>query len=178
MWLNSLCEGADERFNGEKDVGFVHPNVSGLCIHSGQLEMTMAARKTTLQQRVALRVRKSTRDVFLTRDFEDISGEDQVIRALRALVEDRMLLRLGKGVYAKARPSSLSGKAVLANPGGFLPVAKQALERLGVKVELTDAQRAFAEDRSTQMPVNPVLKVKGRFSRKLRYGKSELIIER
>lgn len=138
----------------------------------------MAARKTTLQQRVALRVRKSNRDVFLPRDFGDISGEDQVIRALRALVEDRKLLRLGKGVYAKARPSSLSDKAVLANPGGFLAVAKQALERLGVEAELTAAQRAFSENRSTQMPVNPVLKVKGRFSRKLRYGKSELIIER
>ncbi|MBH1432440.1 hypothetical protein I5U42_14145 [Stenotrophomonas maltophilia] len=138
----------------------------------------MTARKTTLRKRVALRVRKSNRDVFLPRDFVDISGEDQVIRALRALVEERMLLRLGKGVYAKARPSSLSDKAVLANPGGFLFVAMQALERLGVRAELTDAQIAFAEGRSTQMPVNPVLKVKGRFSRKLRYGKSELIIER
>lgn len=138
----------------------------------------MTLRKKTLQQRIASRVDKSARDVFLPRDFARLSGEDQVIRALRGLVNERKLLRLGKGVYAKARPSSLTGRAVLANPDGFLPVAQQALGRLGVQWESTEAQRAFAAGRSTQIPVNPVLKVKGRFSRKLRYGSNELVIER
>lgn len=138
----------------------------------------MTVRKRTLQQRIALRVAKSNRDVFLPRDFAQFSGEDQVLRALRGLVGERKLVRLGKGVYAKARPSSLTGRAVLANPDGFLPVAQQALGRLGVEWESTEAQRAFAESRSTQIPVNPVVRVKGRFSRKLRYGSSELVIER
>jgi len=138
----------------------------------------MTIRKRTLQQRIALRVAKSNRDVFLPRDFAEFSGEDQVIRALRGLVSERKLVRLGKGVYAKARPSSLTGRAVLANPDGFLPVAQQALGRLGVEWEPTEAQRAFAERRTTQIPVNPVLRVKGRFSRKLRYGANELVIER
>ncbi|WP_313341432.1 DUF6088 family protein [Stenotrophomonas sp.] len=138
----------------------------------------MPTKKPTLQERIALRVAKSKRDVFLTRDFATLSGEDQIIRALRGLVGERKLVRLGKGVYAKARPSSLTGKAVLANPDGFLSVAQQALARLGVRWESTQAQRAFAENRSTQIPVNPVLKVKGRFSRKLSYGASELVIER
>lgn len=138
----------------------------------------MTTGKTTLQNRIARRVAQSDRDVFLTRDFTTLSGEDQVIRALRGLIVQRKLVRLGKGVYAKARPSSLTGKAVLANPGGFLPVAQQALKRLGVAWEPTQAQRAFAENRTTQIPVNPVLKVKGRFSRKLSYGASELVIER
>lgn len=131
-----------------------------------------------LRKRIETRIAKSKRDVFLTRDFAALSDEDQVIRALRGLVAQRTLLRLGKGVYAKARPSSLSGRAVLANPAGFQAVAQQALNRLGVEWEPTEAQRAFAEGRSTQIPVNSVLKVKGRFARKLRYGKSELVIGR
>lgn len=138
----------------------------------------MNSRRQSLQQRIAARVGRSRRDVFLTRDFAAFSDEDQVIRALRKLVEERKLVRLGKGVYAKARPSSLSGRAVLANPGGFLSVAYQALGRLGVDWEPTQAQQDFAANRSTQMPVNSVVKVKGRFSRKLRYGANELVIER
>lgn len=134
--------------------------------------------RQSLQQRIAARVSRSPRDVFLTRDFVALSDEDQVIRALRKLVAERKLVRLGKGVYAKARPSSLSGRAVLANPNGFLAVAQQALGRLGVDWELTQAQKDFAAGRTTQVPVNPVVKVKGRFSRTLRYGGNELVIER
>ena len=133
----------------------------------------------SLRGRIARKVARSKRDVFLTRDFApQMSDEDQVIRALRGLVSERKLLRLGKGVYAKARPSRISDRAVLANPAGFQAVAQQALNRLGVKWNVTEAQRAFAEGRSTQIPVNPVLKVEGRFARKLRYGDSELIVGR
>jgi hypothetical protein len=56
--------------------------------------------------------------------------------------------------------------------------AKQALNKLKVEWEPTQAQRDYAEGRSTQIPVNPVLKVKGRFSRQLRYGNSELVVGR
>jgi hypothetical protein len=45
---------------------------------------------------------------------------------MRALVDDRVLLRLGKGVYAKARMSSISGRVVLANPKGFQIIAQEA----------------------------------------------------
>ncbi|MBK9657508.1 MAG: hypothetical protein IPO66_19565, partial [Rhodanobacteraceae bacterium] len=134
--------------------------------------------KRSLRDRVATRIARSQRDVFLTRDFADLSDEDQIIRALRALVTQRSLVRLGKGVYAKARASRISGRPVLANAAGFQLVAQEALTRLGVKWQATDAQRAYAEGRSTQVPVNPVVKVVGRFARKLRYGNSVLLIER
>jgi hypothetical protein len=132
--------------------------------------------KKTLLERVTTRIARSKRDVFLTRDFADLSDEDQVIRALRSLVTQGALVRLGKGVYAKARASRISGRPVLANAGGFQVVAQQALTRLGVKWQATDAQRAYAEGRSTQIPANPVVKVTGRFARKLAYGGNELRI--
>lgn len=138
----------------------------------------MTRAKPTLKERITLRISTSKRDVFLTRDFASLSGEDQIIRALRGLVGRNKLIRIGKGVYAKARLSSLTGKAVLANPEGFLSVVQQALERLQIVWEPSEAQQAFSEGRSTQIPVNPVLKIKGRFSRKLRYGTSQLVVER
>ncbi|MBR0969695.1 DUF6088 family protein [Bradyrhizobium japonicum] len=136
-------------------------------------------RKLTLRQKIEHRIaRKEGEDVFLTREFKKLGGEDQVLRTLRTLVDEGQLVRLGYGIYGRARPSSLSGKAVLSSREGFLGVAQQALDKLGVEWEPTEAQRAYNEGRSTQVPVNPVVRIKGRFSRHLRYRNAELVLER
>jgi hypothetical protein len=67
---------------------------------------------------------------------------------------------------------------MLDSPNGFSGAARQALTKLGVQWQPTEAERAYNEGRSTQIPVNPVVNVKGRFSRQLRYGSSELTIGR
>lgn len=128
-----------------------------------------------IEQRIA---RKRNDDVFLTREFKALGGEDQVLRALRALVKDGRLVRLGYGVYGRATPSRLTGRPMLDSSHGFSGVARQALDKLGVKWEPTEAERAYNEGRSTQVPVNPAVRVKGRFSRQLRYRNAELILER
>lgn len=136
-------------------------------------------RKQTLRQKIEQRIaRKKGEDVFLTREFKTLGGEDQVLRALRALVDDGQLVRLGYGVYGRAVRSRLSGKPMLNSPEGFSGVARQALDKLGVEWKPTEAERAYNEGRSTQVPVNPVVRVKGRFSRHLRYRNSELVLER
>jgi len=94
------------------------------------------------------------------------------------MMHDGQLVRLGYGVYGRAFVSQLSGKPVLQSSNGFASAARQALDKLGVEWEPTDAERAYNERRSTQVPVNPAVRVKGRFSRQLRYGKSELVLER
>jgi hypothetical protein len=140
----------------------------------------MARRKPkTLREKIEERIaRRTSEDVFLTREFTDLSDEDQVVRVLRALMREGRLLRLGKGVYGRAFKSRLSGKPLLQSSNGFVSAARQALDKLGVKWEPSEAERAYNEGRSTQMPVNPVVRIKGRFSRQLRYGRSELVIER
>ena len=136
-------------------------------------------RRKTLREKIEKRMaRKPREDVFLTREFSDLGGEDQVLRALRQLMQDGRLVRLGYGVYGRAFMSSLSGKPVLRSSNGFISAARQALDKLGVEWEPTESERAYNEGRSTQVPANPVVRVKGRFSRQLRYGKSELVLER
>lgn len=136
-------------------------------------------RPKTLREKIKARIaRRKGEDVFLTREFSDLGGEDQVLRALRGLVREGQLVRLGYGVYGRAFKSSLTGKPVLRSTDGFIGAARQALDKLGVRWDLTEAQRAYNEGRSTQIPVNPVVRVKGRFSRHLRYGNSELRLER
>jgi Family of unknown function (DUF6088) len=136
-------------------------------------------RPKTLRGRIEYRIaRKAGDSVFLTREFTDLSDEDQVLRALRALVRDGRLVRLGYGVYARAIISRLSGEPLLLNPAGLRGAAREALTKLGVQWEPTESERAYNEGRSTQIPVNPVLRVKGRFSRRLTDGNMELVLER
>ena len=133
----------------------------------------------TLRERIEARIaRKRGDDVFLTCEFRDLGGEDQVVRALRGLVSEKRLVRLGYGVYGRAVISRLSGEPILYSPNGFLGAARQALNKLGVAWEPTDAEKAYNEGRSTQVPVNPVVRVKGRFSRRLSDGNRELVLER
>jgi hypothetical protein len=133
----------------------------------------------TLRQRIEARiVRRQGEDVFLPREFRDLGGEDQVLRVLRGLVRDKRLVRLGYGVYGRAIVSRLSGEALLYTMDGLLGAARQALTKLGVAWEPTEAQRAYNERRSTQVPANPVVRVKGRFSRRLTDGERELVLER
>lgn len=135
--------------------------------------------KKTLREQIEGRIkRRQAEDVFLPREFADLGGEDQVLRALRGLVRDRRLVRLGYGVYGRAFISRLSGEPLLYSANGFLGAARQALTKLGVAWEPAEAERDYNERRSTQVPANPVLRVKGRFSRRLRDGDLELVLER
>jgi hypothetical protein len=136
-------------------------------------------KRKTLSEKIEERIARTPGDdVFLPREFLRLGGEDQVLRALRSLVRKGRLVRLGYGVYGRAVISRLSGKPMLYSPNGFTGAARQALDKLGVEWEPTEAERAYNDGRSTQVPVNPVVRVKGRFSRQLRYGNSELVLER
>lgn len=136
-------------------------------------------RRKTLRARIEERIaRKKGEDVFLPREFTDLGDYDQVRRALRSLVRDKRLVRLGYGVYARAIVSRLSGEALLYSPNGLSGAARQALDKLGVEWEPTESEHAYNEGRSTQIPVNPVLRVKGRFSRRLRDKDREMVLVR
>jgi hypothetical protein len=110
--------------------------------------------------------------------LECAGREHQAQRALRRMVREKRLVRLGYGVYGRAVVSRLTGEPLLYSPNGFLGAAQQARTKLGVAWEATEAERAYNEGRSTQVPVNPVVRVRGRFSRRLRDGKLELVLER
>jgi hypothetical protein len=93
-------------------------------------------------------------------------------------VREGDLVRLGYGVYGRAETSQLSGQPILAARGGFIDAVRQALDKLGVPWEPTEYQRAYNEGRSPQVPVNPAVRVKSRFARRLFYQDTELRLER
>jgi len=134
-------------------------------------------KRKTLRQRIEGRIARKGDTAFLTREFTDLSDERQVLRALRQLVDEGKLVRLGYGVYAKTEISPLTHQPMLAGDG-FGPVARQVLDKLNVAWEPTVAERAYNEGRSTQVPMTPKVRLRGRFARKLSYKTMELAFER
>src|SRR3982074_797623 len=112
---------------------------SYLDVMSGFCRVGIMPEPKPLRERIEDRIaRRKGEDVFLTREFSDLGGEDQVLRALRGLMREGYLVRLGYGVYGRAFKSRLSGKPVLKSSDGFIGAARQALDKLGVKWELTE----------------------------------------
>jgi Family of unknown function (DUF6088) len=146
--------------------------------HRVRLWLTMPS-QSSIRERIEKRIARRREDiVFLSRDFQDLGSNAQVLQTLRRLVRDGQLVRLGYGVYGRAVLSRLSGEPMLYSRGGFIGAVRQALDKLGVEWEPTKSERDYNEGRSTQIPVNPVIRVKGRFRRQLRYGNARLILER
>jgi hypothetical protein len=133
--------------------------------------------KFSLKQQVEQQIANTGRDVFLRTDFAQLGGYDQVGRALRKLVAEGKLLKIGYGLYAKARISSITGKPMLASVGGFKAVSEQALELLGVAWQPSDELVRYNKGETTQVPVNAKVIVKSRFNRKIYLRNMKLQIE-
>lgn len=115
----------------------------------------------------AIALRKD--DVFVRADFARFGSSAQVSRALRQLVASGALVKLGVGVFAKAKPSSLSGKPIPVRPIEVL--APLALQKLGVKVKAGRAATAYNAGSTQQLPAGIVLDTgRRRISRKLGFG--------
>ena len=70
----------------------------------------------TLESRIRYRLSRSKDSVFTPMDFSDLSDRDQTGRVLRKLVAEQSLVKIGRGLYAKTKTSSLTGKKYLLNP--------------------------------------------------------------
>lgn len=128
----------------------------------------------TIKARIQSRLKRSKRYVFTRNDFKDIAGYDQVGRVMRGLVREGKLLRVGYGVYTKARQNSITGQLMPAAPGGSAAVMIEALERLEVDYRLVGAASSYNSGKSTQIPASLEIKTSSRFKRVLRIGKSKL----
>lgn len=122
--------------------------------------------RRSLKAKIETQICQSRQNVFLRRDFAALGKYDQVGRALLALVRTGLLMKIGYGLYAKARLNSLTNKPMLAASGGFNQVAKEALDRIHVKWEPNKAFKEYQKG-STQLPMNASVVVYSRFSRKI-----------
>lgn len=122
-----------------------------------------------LEDRIRLAVNRRTSNVILRADVARLGGASQVSVALNRLQKKGMLIRIGKGVYAKASYDSTSGTIMPVQ--SLETLATEALRRLGVNSEVESASLLNVQDESTA-PSDAVIKIMGprRISRKLFVG--------
>ena len=119
------------------------------------------------------RIKRSIRNrsdlVFRPSDFQPFGSEASVKRALKELTDIGVLIRLGVGLYAKAKPSVISGKPIPIQPLEVL--GPQALTKLGVRLKASLQTAEYNAGRSTQIPIGIVVNIgKQRISRKIGFN--------
>ena len=126
------------------------------------------SRYGSLEYKIIARMARKKCSIFVREDFKDLSDYDQVGRALRNIAKNGRLVRVGYGVYAKAKKSPITGELVPVVP---LPeLAKEALARLGIQTAPSRMEKDYNAGKTTQVPTGRVIAVKGRISRKIGYG--------
>ena len=129
----------------------------------------------TLKDKIQYRIRKSKENTFLVGDFIDLSGMDQVLRALRALIKENKLIRVGKGVYTKARKSVISNEFVPID--NLRDIAMDVLNKQGVKVVQTPEEIAYNTKQTEQVPNSFIIGVNKRVSRNISFKNARIKYE-
>ena len=125
----------------------------------------------TIQNRIQTRVKRSKRSVFLRSDFKDIAGYDQIGRGLKNLVREGLLMKIGYGLYVRARVNRITGKLMPDNAAGADGVVIEAMEKLGIDYQFDDLSKLNFSGDSTQIPAKVIITPKSaRFTRKIAVG--------
>lgn len=117
------------------------------------------------------KLKRSRRYVFERKDFEDIASYDQIGRALNQLIKQGELIKIGYGLYTKARTNSLTGRLMPSNPGGTDAILREILKMKGINFEIDSLSLQSLSGNSTQIPSSVQYKWDPKqFNRKLTIG--------
>ena len=133
-------------------------------------------KRLSIKDRMVRSIALRKGEVLLRTDFERMGSASQVSRALKEVVSTGRLVRLGYGTYAKAEPSPLSGKPIPRQP--LEALAWEAMQRLGVSINLGQALTDYAAGDTNQIPMRATLNTGDRrISRKLVVGNRTVAYE-
>lgn len=129
-----------------------------------------------LEERMLKSIKLRNSNIILRADVAKLGSASQVSEALKSLQKKGVIVRIGTGVYAKTRKSSVTGATIPA--GSLETLATEALERMGVQVQAGRVAAEYNSGRTTQMPGAFVANTGSRrISRKIAVGGRELVYE-
>ena len=130
----------------------------------------------TLKDKIRYRIKRSKSSVFLLKDFDDLSDRNQTGRALRELIKENLLMKIGYGLYSRTKLDSFDNEVLPER--GLIEAGKEALFKLGIKTYPTTYETLYNNFQSTQVPTGRVIGVKSRINRKISEGGYSLKYER
>lgn len=111
--------------------------------------------------------------IFFPLDFPTVGTADTVVLALHRLVNEKAILRLGKGIYYYPKIDEELGIVLLPS---LEDIAFAVANRDGVKIRPTGAKALNELGLSTQVPMNVVFLTSGR-SKTIRIGKNTITFQ-
>ena len=120
-------------------------------------------------------INKMDANIVLREDLLGLGSYRQISRVLNKLIEASVLAKISQGVYAKAYKSEYVDYPLLK--GGFENLSREALDRLGVDWDTSDAEKAYNQGITQQVPVNNEILLKSRCRRQISYVGRELKYE-
>lgn len=103
-----------------------------------------------LEERMLRSIRQRNSNVVFRSEFSRMGSSSQVTEVLKSLQAKGILVRIGTGVYAKTRKSSITGAIIPA--GSLETLATEALKKMGVQVRAGSAAAEYNSGRTTQLP--------------------------
>ena len=129
-----------------------------------------------IKDRIKRSIPNRKSEIILRKDFQKMGSQSQISRALTSLQKEGFLVRLGYGVYAKAKRSSITEKSIPRI--SFEELMIEAMRRLDIDVQLGKSLQEYQRGETTQMPMRFILDSKDRIiTRKLSIGKKALWYE-
>ncbi|ULH06459.1 DUF6088 family protein [Alcaligenes faecalis] len=129
-----------------------------------------------LEDRLLRSVKKRSGNVILRADVASLGSPTQLTQALNALQSKGVLVRIGKGVYAKTKRSAVTGNKVPA--GSLESLSKEVMGKLGVKTYPSQSSTSYNSGKTTQVPGKLVINTGARrIQRKITVGGRGLVYE-
>lgn len=126
--------------------------------------------------RIKRSIAQSKGEVFVRYDFLRFGSHAQISRSLKALEASGLVVKIGTGAWAKAKPSAISGKPIPVRPVDAL--APEVLAKLGIKAQPSKRTQAYNAGATTQIPAGSVINTGSkRISRKIGFGKQQVRYE-
>jgi hypothetical protein len=135
----------------------------------------------TFRDELRKKINHLTSHVFSRGDLiQDHSNRAQLRlnRALRAFIDEGIIIKIAHGLFAKAEPMEFPGRemqAVLTEP--FEAIMTKALDKLGIEWELGSAIRDYNAGKTTQVPAVFSVRLKSRFRGSLHAEGRKLVFE-
>lgn len=103
-----------------------------------------------LQERMLRSIQQRAGNIILRAEVARLGSPTQVTEALRSLQNMGVIVRIGTGIYAKTRKSSITGATIPA--GSLETLATEALRKLGVSIGAGIAADTYNSGKTTQLP--------------------------
>lgn len=120
-----------------------------------------------VEQKILHFTQQKLNTVFLRSQVNCFGSNSHVSRALNKLIKNKIIIRIGLGIYAQAKVNRINGKVV---PIHGLKTLYEALNLLGIARVHSSAQEDYNSGNSTQVPTGRTIAVTKKTTRKIGYN--------